>query len=54
MLQSRLVMIPARSADTLRDIVARYLGFVMIGCSIVLGELLVRADELFSGARSRP
>ena len=47
-------MLAARAGETLRDVAARYLGFAMIGCSIVLGELLARADELLSGARSRP
>ena len=38
-----------RSGDTLRDIAMRYAGFVMIGCSVVLGEVLARVDELFFG-----
>ena len=47
-------MLAARSGDTLRDIAVRYLGFAMIGWSVVVGELLARADELLSEARSRP
>jgi hypothetical protein len=46
-------MLAARSGDTLRDIAARYLGFAMIGGSVLLGELLARTDELLFGARSR-
>jgi hypothetical protein len=53
MLHSPASMMAGRPTDTLRDIVARYLGFAMIGCSVVLGELLARADEMLLGARSR-
>jgi len=54
MLQSATSMLAERSGDRLRDIAARYVGFAMIGCSVVLGELLMRADALVFGARSRP
>ena len=47
-------MANTRAGDTLREIAVRYVGFAMIGCSIVLGEVLARVDELVSrGARLR-
>ena len=39
-----------RNQDTAREIVLRYTGFVMIACSVVLGEMLVRLDEVVFGA----
>lgn len=42
-------MAAMRSSDTLRAIAARYVGFAMIGCSIVLGQVLARVDELIAG-----
>ena len=53
MLHLATSMLAVRSGDTLRDIAARYLGFAMIGGSVILGELLARADVFFSGDRSR-
>ena len=43
------IMATPRSGDTLREIAVRYVGFAMIGCSIVVGEVLARVDELISG-----
>ena len=54
MLHWASIMLAIRPGDTLRENAARLVGFAMIGCSVVLGELLARADELLFGARSRP
>ena len=43
------IMATPRSGDTLREIAVRYVGFAMIGCSVVVGEVLARVDELISG-----
>jgi hypothetical protein len=36
--------------DTAREIILRYAGFVMIACSVVVGQMLVRLDEVVSGS----
>ena len=46
-------MSKGRSGDTLREIAVRYVGFAMIGCSIVLGEVLARVDALWAGQSVR-
>ena len=42
-------MADTRSGETLREMAVRYVGFAMIGCSVVVGEVLARVDELISG-----
>lgn len=39
-------MAPTNVDETLRDTAVRYAGFALIAWTVVLGELLVRADEL--------
>jgi len=34
--------------DTLSEIAVRYAGFFAMGCAVVLGETLVRIDEILS------